>query len=143
MTTRDLPPEAIRWFELLFFGSLMLRATEIPDFISALSNGLTATLFAIIRLLLFLLLPLWLALLVSRNRSNGAKWALMALVTLTILGIVAVLVTGQAARLNILLVPVCLLQGGAIALLFTASGRRWLDSKGSPSTDAELRDTFD
>ena len=141
--TRSVPPETIRWFELLFLGSLMLRAVEIPEFIAALSHGLTSALFATIRLLLFLLLPLWLALLVSRNRSNGAKWGLILLVALTIVGILAVPLTGQTARLNLLLIPVALMQGGALVLLFTASGRRWLDSKGTLSTDAELQDTFD
>ena len=143
MTTRSAPPEAIRWFELLFFGSLMLRAVEIPAFISALSHGLTASLFATTRLLLFLLLPLWLTLLVSRNRSNGAKWALILLVALTAVGILAVALAVQEADLNILLVPVVLMQSCALALLFTGPARRWLNREGSPSSGAELRDMFD
>jgi len=139
----NVPPEAIRWFELLFFGSLMIRAVEIPEFIAALTHGLAAAFFATIRLLLYLLLPLWLALLVSRNRSNGAKWGLILLLGLMLFGILTVILSGQLARLNFLLVPSSVLQGCAIALLFTASGRRWLNSKGMPSTDAELHDTFD
>jgi|GEM_PF-4592403 len=100
-----VPPETIRWFELLFFGSLMLRAVEIPQFISALSHGLAATISAGIRLFLTLLLPFWLALLVSRTRSNAAKWALVLLLALMMLGILAVYLTETSADLNILVLP--------------------------------------
>jgi len=138
-----VPPETIRWFELLFFGSLMLRAVEIPQFISALSHGLAATISAGIRLFLTLLLPFWLALLVSRTRSNAAKWALVLLLALMMLGILAVYLTETSADLNILVLPALLMQSCAIALLFTAPARRWLDNNDTPSTNPELRDTFD
>jgi hypothetical protein len=70
-------------------------------------------------------LVLMLTLLVSRRRSNVAKWVLIVLFLIGLPGVIVLLANGLALGSPIITVFQTVLQAVGICLLFTPPARRW------------------
>jgi hypothetical protein len=122
-------PSAIRWFERLYLLSLLVSALGVLVVFSRLT-GLSArdhagaTLVAAITLCLYVALVL----LVSRRRNRVAKWLVVALTAATAIFWLFFAVWANAAHtLDWPGLVQHLLQIAAVALLFTAPARAWLE----------------
>ena len=129
-------PSSIAWFERLYIGSLAIAAAGMAAGWDATSR--IPTLYLVIGLALGLLLPLALVLLVSRMRSNIAKWVLILLFLIGLASNVAVYDPGANRTVDIVMLVTTAMQLLAVALLFTAPARAWLaGNAGTPGRTVE------
>ncbi len=137
---RRVRPASIVWFERLYLGSLLIGVVQSvigwKDAIALASPAFLLTVQAVVFAFL-----VGLILLVSRERSNVAKWINVVLFVLGLPVIVSLLVTEKQVGSALLAIVQTLMQGIGLGLLFTASARAWLGR--TPGAEAELRTTFD
>jgi hypothetical protein len=136
-------PKTIRWFEILYGAALVLLAI-----MSGLGwkywAGEFGTNIAAFAVAFTFLLPLVLALLLSRLRSRVAKWLLVVHLALSFATYLPVLVYGAIPRIAIEQALAYVLQLTAITLLFTPSARAWLKGLRAPPVSPEtLERTFE
>ncbi len=135
-------PASIIWFERLYLASFVLSLFTIGPVFRAVGVGFVAPLTLIFIVLFAFGLPLLLALLTSRRRSNIAKWLFVILMGLgTALAIFAGVNSG-AWNWTVLGILIWALQIAAVVLLFAPSARAWLTSKALPDP-ARLEGTFE
>jgi hypothetical protein len=125
-------PLEIVWFERLIIGTLLLGALN-----SWLSWQQLASLrgpsFAIATQSLTFACLLGLTLLVSRRRSNVAKWAFIILFVLGLPFSIRIELAGNLPGLRIIRYAQWAAQIFAYALLFRPASRRWFKKEPSPS----------
>jgi hypothetical protein len=135
-------PASIVWFEWLCIASLLISLFTVGPVFRAVGVGALPPLALIFIVLFAFGLPLLLALLTSRRRSNIAKWLFVILVSFaTALAIYDGLDSG-AWNWSLLGIVIWVLQLVTVALLFAPSAREWLTSKPLPDPD-QLEQTFD
>ena len=136
-------PDSIVWFERLYLASIVISLFTVGPILRAVGIGSLSPLTVILIVLFSFGLPLLLALLTSRRRSNTAKWLFVILVGLgTALAIFDAVDSG-AWNWSALGILIWVLQIAAVALLFAPSARAWLSRKNAPAAEADLRETFD
>ena len=129
-------PKSIIRFERLYLGSLAIVLVIVAAAWSA-RPGIIPLDLLIPAFVGGVLLPGTLTLLVSRRRSNLAKWALVVVFATSLAANLANYRPGEL-RLSIVALVMFGLQIGAIALLFTRPSRDWLAGK-----DPSLTRTFE
>jgi hypothetical protein len=134
-------PASIIWFERLYVASLLISLFTIGPVFRAVGLGSLPPLTLMVIVLFAFGLPLLLALLTSRRRSNIAKWLFVIVVGLgTALAIYDGVDSG-AWKWSVPGILIWALQIAAVALLFAPSARAWLTSKAEPAP--QLEQTFD
>ena len=135
-------PDSIIWFERLFLATLLIGLVHSAATWNE-SVAIASPAFVLAVQAFSIAVVLTLTLLVSRKRSNVAKWINVALFAVGLVGIVHLVATEKLLGSMLVTIAQTLMQGAGIALLFTASARAWLGRKDAPATEAELRQTFD
>jgi hypothetical protein len=139
-TTR---PKSILWFELLSLGAILISLIAMYEFLEPMRIGAVSPLGMIGAAAISIALPLLLTLLVSRKRSNVAKWVYVVLMALGFIAIARVVLTVGTADLGYLGAAVTALQAASVVLLFAGSARAWLSGTDAPDSRAELEGTYD
>lgn len=132
-------PASIQWFERIYFATLAIGLVNLLVHFGKLREvmgntggtiGIMLTSFAVgigISLLFWYL--------VARRASNIAKWFLVVLVVIGLLGLPGGF--AMTGTLGVTYVAIgalsTLLQATATGLLFTSESRRWFASKGAPA----------
>lgn len=117
-------PSSIKYFEWVFLGSLIIGSTVsiLAYSTRAGISGNDALLYALTGIDLFLVI------LVSRRRSNIARWILVAMVVMGtpfyFSNLVIYLTMGLIGVMSSIQLVA---QYGSICLLFTADSRQWLE----------------
>ncbi len=117
-------PSSIKYFEWVFLGSLIIGSTVsiLTYSTRAGISGNDALLYALTGIDLFLVI------LVSRRRSNIARWILVAMVVMGtpfyFSNLVIYLTMGLIGVMSSIQLVA---QYGSICLLFTADSRQWLE----------------
>lgn len=139
-------PQAIILFERLMLASFVVGLTNIATGFSRIQaiitqsplNPLAMTVGMIVGLGFGLLLPLGLALLISRRASNVAKWILVVLLVLGLLRSPTTLANPMMSPLGKLgYLVISLIQIGAAIMLFRKDVREWLGRRGA-TTDPDV-----
>ena len=136
-------PKSIIWFELLSIGAILISLIPMYQFLETMRNGAVSTPGVVGAVLVSLGLPLLLTLLVSRKRSNIAKWIYVLLMAVGFIAIARVLLTVGTADLDYVGAAVTVLQAVTVGLLFTGSARAWLGGTDTPDMRAEPQGTLD
>ena len=128
-------PPSIVLFERLYLGGLAIGLINSAILISNASESELAgegpSFFAIVGTALVISLLLWFF--VARRRSNIAKWILVALFAVGIIGLPAILTEGAFDLSDGLTVATWLLQAAAIVMLFRPESAEWF--KGGKTDD--------
>lgn len=131
-------PASIQWFERLYLATLVIGLVNLLAHFGKLSevmgsNGSTMTV-VMLSFAVGIAISLVFWYLIARRASNIAKWFLVALVVLGVIGL-----PGGFAMTDTLGLPyvaigalATLLQVVATGLLFTPESRRWFAAKGAP-----------
>lgn len=135
-------PESITWFERLYLGSLavgvvnlLLARDEVPAIYATAVLLIFAAMFA---------LTLLLVLLVSRKGSRVAKWVLVGLFAISLLGLVPGFLGDEAAGFAWNDWVAWIMTAAATGLLFTPSAREWMRRRRSPAAGRDgLERTFE
>jgi hypothetical protein len=138
-------PRSVTAFEWLNLGSIAIGLVEIFRRWDSLAplvqrGGIAGLLLFGVTLLFSLGLVVVLTLLVSRRRSKVSMWVLFGFLVLGTLGLIL-----RPSRLisftehDIVYLVQTVMQIAAMALLFTASGRRWISGA---RAQGELTETF-
>lgn len=129
-------PASIKLFERLYLGSLAIGLVNSAIIVTSVSEAELATegtsFFGILATALVISLLLWFF--VAHRRSSIAKWILIALFALGLLGLPAILTEGAFDLTDGLTVATWLLQAAAIWMLFRPDAAEWF--RGSHSGDA-------
>ena len=131
-------PASIQWFERLYLGSLGLGLVNLLVHYSSLKVALGSTGgqmgFVFLSFLVGIAISLMFWYLVARRASNLAKWFLVALVVIGLIGLPGSLrMTDMLGTTYIAIGALAtLIQAAATGLLFTAESRRWFAAKGAP-----------
>ena len=132
-------PATISWFERLFLAALLVGLLpQAANWKETLAKWSPAIILSGLTVLIGL--PMLLVLLISRKRSNGAKRALAVFFAIAIPSDVASLFdSSRTSSWRLTMLTVLVMEGAAIALLFSRSARAWLTGK----PGSELRRTFE
>lgn len=131
-------PASIQWFERIYLATLVLGLVNLLVHFGKLGEvmGNTGSTMTVVMLSFAIGIAISLAFwyLVARRASNIAKWFLVVLVVLGVLGLPGAY--GMISTLGLPYVALgalsTLLQVVAAGLLFTAESRRWFAAKGAP-----------
>lgn len=128
-------PSAIINFERLFGLSILLSVVQL-----ALQAGAQIGVIGPTTLLLIqaagVLLSLALMLLVSRRRSNIARWVLVVFTVLGVLGLLGGLMAGGGFAVSDLVgIAGVVAQAAAVAMLFSAGAREWFADSGASAAE--------
>lgn len=132
-------PASIQWFERIYFATLAIGLINLLVHYNALKLTLGNTGgqmgFVFVSFLVGIAISLMFWYLVARRASNIAKWFLVVLVVIGVIGLPGSF--AMAGTLGTTYVAIgalaTLLQAIATGLLFTPESRRWFASKGAPA----------
>lgn len=132
-------PASIQWFERIYFATLAIGAVNLLVHYRTLgavmgnAGGTMAIVFTSFFAGIAISLMFWY--LVARRASTIAKWFLVVLVIIGLVGLPGGF--NMTDTLGITYVALgalsTLLQAAATALLFTSESRRWFADKGAPA----------
>lgn len=132
-------PASIQWFERIYFATLAIGLINLLVHYGTLrdvmgNNGGTMGL-VMVSFLAGIAISLLFWYLVARRASNIAKWFLVVLVVIGLVGLPGGF--AMTGTLGVAYVAIgalsTLLQAVATGLLFTPESRRWFASKGAPA----------
>jgi hypothetical protein len=135
-------PESIVWFERLYLGSLLIGLVQaVVEWEDSIREVPPAVVLAIDAFVFGL--GITLTLLVSRKRSNVAKWVNVLLFALYLPLLLYAVVTEPSNVWTPVGFVETSMQATGLGLLFTASARAWLTSKAEQlPSGAALEQTF-
>ena len=136
-------PKSITWFERLSLGAILISLIPMYQFLEPMRIGAVSPLVMMTAVVISLGLPLLLTLLVSRKRSNVAKWAYVVLMAFGFIAFARLLLTVGAADLDYVGAAVAALQAASVGLLFAGSARAWLGRADMADSQAERQGTSD
>jgi len=140
---KETRPWSIVAFERLFLGALLIGAIHSAAKWDELVAMASPAFVLAVQVLTFGLVLL-LVLLVSRKRSNIAKWINVGLFVLGLPMLGAQFRSGLALGWPLVTIGQSVIQAIALALLFSPSARDWLNSgRARQKAAQELEQTFD
>jgi peptidoglycan/LPS O-acetylase OafA/YrhL len=123
-------PRNVLWFEALLYASLMLDALSIAFQDRTPSKQMTeqmimaATIFAG-GMILLLLYFVWLA---ARRRKNWPRWALAAVLVLSVISLVQAIGQNGMELDSAIEIVSCILTVGGLYLSFTGDAKGWFNA---------------
>ena len=136
-------PASIVWFERLYLGSLVMGLVDDFVYWDGSFAIVYARRFLPLQCFKFGLLVL-LCLLVSRRRSNAAKWAIVIVFAASLSFFILDLISGVLSGSSVAAIGETLLESIALGLLLTESAKDWLARRPVRlSTEASLKHTFE
>lgn len=131
-------PASIQWFERIYLATLVIGLGNLLIHFGTLSTvmgnvGSTMTV-AMLSFAAGIAISLLFWYLVARRASNIAKWFLVALVVIGLIGLPSGFTMTETLGVPYVAIGALstVLQVIATALLFTAESRRWFAAKGTP-----------
>ncbi len=133
-------PASIQWFERLYLGSLVLGLVNLLVHYGRLRDvmgGVAGSMgFLFVSFVVGIAISLMFWYLVARRASNIAKWFLIVLVVIGLIGLPgSFAMSGTLGMTYIALGALAtVIQAVSAGLLFTAESRRWFANKGVPAS---------